>query len=97
MAPPFRDRMHATTLEDDHGPEQVRSNLRLRTYDTLLREWFVLARQWSQLVTDEDPTAAESSETVEARMEFVRSEIDRVVDGFDEDEFGRVMRHILEE
>ena len=97
MASPFRNRVSAATLEDDGRPQQAQSNLRLRTYDSLLREWFVLARQWSQLVTDEDPTATESSESIEARMEFVRSEIDRVVDGFEEDEFGRVMRHILEE
>lgn len=97
MGTPGHDSLSAAADEATDQLQQAATTERLRTYDTLLREWYVLSRQWSQIVSDGNPTATDGAETIERRLEDVQTEVNAVVEDFAPDEFDRVMRHVLEE
>lgn len=96
MAPPVRERSTVAAKDGRTNPLPTDINRRLIEYDTLLGEWYALSRRRVALEASDDPIANARAGTIRRRLRMIRTEVDRLVDEFDPDEFDYIMRHVLE-
>lgn len=95
MAPSSRDGGSLRSIPDN-GPGQIETEASLRTYNRLLTRWFEASKDWADLVTSTDPISSHRAVTLRNELDHVESEIERIVDTFDDEEYDRVIRSVLE-
>ncbi len=76
--------------------ETVDRLLRRSAYDETVQRYFAAARKHALLTESNDPSVTESAEfeTLEDRLDDLRSRLDDVVDDFDEDDYEVLFRRL---
>lgn len=79
--------------------ETVDRLLRRSAYDETVQRYFAAARKHALLTESNDPSVTESAEfeTLEDRLDDLRSRLDDVVDEFDEDDYEVLFRRLSPE